>query len=79
MASTPSNRLCRESVRIPHTLSNIRQGTIVSKQELLRILIVLSKLEGFVLGKLGTYLPEDIALDVEEICELLATKIKEPS
>ena len=51
----------------------------MSKQELIVILMALSKLEGYVLGKTGTHIPESLATDVYEAAEILANHIREQS
>ena len=49
----------------------------MNKEEMLIVLMALSKLEGYVLGKTGTHIPESLATDVYEAAELLAKHIKE--
>lgn len=51
----------------------------MNKQDLLRILMALSKLEGYVLGKTGAHIPEDLAEEVLYAAETLAVHIREQS
>ena len=51
----------------------------MSKIELVQVLMALSKLEGYVLGKTGTHIPEDLAEEVASAAEALAQHIKEVS
>jgi hypothetical protein len=48
----------------------------MNKAEALKILVLLSQLEGYIAGKLSTHvLPDYIAEELAEVCELLAEKI----
>jgi hypothetical protein len=50
----------------------------MSKTELLRVLILLSQMEGFTIGKFGDHcLPDWISEELSLICQILAKNIKE--
>lgn len=50
----------------------------MSKTELIRVLILLSQMEGFLLGKVGNNcLSDGMENEISDVCELLAKKIKE--
>ena len=49
----------------------------MTKQDMITILMALSKLEGYVIGKTGSHIPEQLANDVYEASEILAKYIKE--
>jgi hypothetical protein len=48
----------------------------MTKQEYIRILVMLSQLEGYMLGKIGIHIPEPMAEELAEISELLAKYIR---
>jgi hypothetical protein len=48
----------------------------MNSKEYLRTLMLLSQMEGYMLGKLGTHIPEPIANELLEVCELLAKNIR---
>jgi hypothetical protein len=50
----------------------------MDKQEALRILVLLSQMEGFTIGKFGDHcLPDWISEELANVCELLAKKVSE--
>lgn len=50
----------------------------MTKQEMINMLILLSQMEGFIIGKVGVHtLPDYMAESLSDICELLAKKIKD--
>lgn len=49
----------------------------MNKEEMIVVLMGLSRLEGYVLGKTGEHIPEPLATEVVEAAELLAKHIKE--
>jgi hypothetical protein len=52
----------------------------MDKQEAIRILVLLSQMEGFLLGKVGDHcLPDWIAEELSDVCELLAKKVSDES
>jgi hypothetical protein len=49
----------------------------MTKKEYLRILILLSQMEGYIAGKIGTHtLPDYMSEELSEICEILSNHIK---
>lgn len=49
----------------------------MNKQEMLRVLILLSQMEGYLLGKLGTNtMPDYISKELSDVCEILSEHIK---
>ena len=50
----------------------------MTKEEAIRILMLLSQMEGFLLGKVGNNcLPDWISEELSRVCELLAKKVSE--
>ena len=49
----------------------------MTKEEYIRILLLLSKMEAFLLTQNGSKLPEFLSEEVSEVCELLAKKVSE--
>ena len=50
----------------------------MTKEEALRVLVLLSQMEGFLIGKVGNNtIPESITEELSEVCELLAKKVSE--
>lgn len=50
----------------------------MTKDEMLRILILLSQIDGIIIGKLGSHtLPDYISEELSDISELLSQRIKE--
>ena len=48
----------------------------MTKEEAIRILMLLSQMEGFLHGKVGNHcLPDFMAEELSEVCELLAKKV----
>lgn len=48
----------------------------MTKEEALRILLLLSQIEGYVAGKLGAHsLPDYMTEELSDVCELLASKV----
>ena len=50
----------------------------MNKDQMLRILVVLSQLEGYIIGRMTPHvLPDYLSKELSDVCELLASKIKE--
>lgn len=50
----------------------------MTKEEALRILVLLSQMEGFIIGKFGDHcLPDWIGNELSLVCELLSKKVSE--
>ena len=50
----------------------------MNKEEALRVLVLLSQMEGFTIGKFGDHcLPDWISEELTEICKILAKKVSE--
>lgn len=49
----------------------------MNKEEMIIVLMTLSRLEGYTLGKVGEHIPEPLATEVVEAAEILAKYIKE--
>jgi hypothetical protein len=48
----------------------------MTKEEAIRILMLLSQMEGFLIGKVGNHcLPDYMAEELVEICQLLSDKV----
>lgn len=55
-----------------------QKGKTMAKEEALRILILLSQMEGFLLGKLGNNtMPESMTDELIKVCHILAKKVSE--
>lgn len=48
----------------------------MSKEEMLQVLVLLSQMEGFIIGKVGANIPEKISKDLEEVCKMLDFNIR---
>lgn len=50
----------------------------MNKEESLRILVLLSQIEGYIAGKIGSHsLPDCISEELLDVCEILYKNIKE--
>ena len=50
----------------------------MSKEEALRILVLLSQMEGFLIGKVGNNtMPESMTDELVKVCHILAKKVSE--
>ena len=48
----------------------------MSKEELIRILMLISQLEAHIVGKVRLGLSDNISAELESVCELISNKIK---
>jgi len=57
--------------------TEVGKGYTMNKEEALRVLVLLSQMEGFTIGKFGDHcLPDWISEELANVCELLEKNIR---